>query len=70
MADVDAPTITFSRNLAKDLVKPPAAIKRKMNQRKKLIARLRLNPDVSLKHRLKNLNVEIKNHFYERKKIM
>ena len=39
-----------------------------MNQRKKLIARLRRSPDVILKQRLKNINVEIKNHFYDRKR--
>ena len=51
-----------------DSFKTPAIIKRKMNQRKQLIARLKLNPAESMKQRLKNLNVEIKNNFYERKK--
>ena len=49
-------------------MKTPTVIKRKMHRRKKLIARLRLNPDASLKQRLKNMNVEIKNPFYEKKK--
>ena len=68
VADLLAPLTAYTRNKTNDSFKTPAVIKRKMNQRKKLIAKLKLNPDESMKQRLKNMNVEIRNHFYERKK--
>ena len=50
-------SLTLTRNQANDSVKTPAPIKRKMNQRKKIIARLRTSPDASLKQRLRILNL-------------
>ena len=64
VADLVAPLRITTGNNTKESLNIPPIIKRKMNQRKKLIARLRLNPDPNLKQRLGNLNVEIKNHFY------
>ena len=43
-------------------------IKRKINIRKRLLKQLKLRPTLELKKRVKNLNVEIKNHFISDKK--
>ena len=41
----------------------PSIIKRKCRHRKKLLIRLRQNPNENLKKEVTNLNIEIKNHF-------
>ena len=61
----------FSNNQTVKSLKPPAQIKRKINLRKRLLNSLKTNPSNILRDRIKNLNIEIKNHFmYEKMKTL
>ena len=48
--------------------KPCPVIKRKFNIRKRLLKKLKRDPTVELKSRIKNLNAEIRSHFHSLKK--
>ena len=47
---------------------PNQHIKRKQNKRKRLLKAFKNNPTLDLKHRIKNLNTEIKTYFYSEKR--
>ena len=46
----------------------PVAIKRKIAQRKRLLTKLKINPNIELKKRVKNLSNEIRHHFIMNKR--
>ena len=58
-----APLEPFFYNCSSNSLKPSHAIKRKINLRKKLLKSLKSNLSNKLRDHVKNLNVEIKNHF-------
>ena len=58
-----APLEPFLNNCSSSSTKPTGVIKRKINLRKRLLRLTRVNPSNELRDRIKNLNVEIKNHF-------
>ena len=68
VSDKIIPLAKCSRNSTKESLKTPPVIKRKMNLRKKLIRKLRVEHDLVVKQRVKDLNTEIKHHFYELKR--
>jgi hypothetical protein len=60
--DKIVPLISFVSNRALD--KPtPKATTNKLNISKKLLRKLKNNPTVENKNRIKNLNIEIRNYF-------
>ena len=62
-----APLEPFLNNCSSSSTKPTGVIKRKINLRKRLLRLTRVNPSNELRDRIKNLNVEIKNHFLSKK---
>ena len=55
-------------NVSKESQLVPSVIKRKMSQKKRLVTKLRQNPNEMMKRRVRNLNTEIKGHFVETKR--
>ena len=66
VVDELVPMSEFKNNF---LLKPPnQLINNKKNLRKRLLKALRRNPTLEMKSRIKNLNSEIKTHFYSEKR--
>ena len=63
-----APITEYTDNVSSTSRVTPTIIKRKINSRKKLLTRLRHNPNEELKSRVANLSTEIKHHFYMSKR--
>ena len=65
------PYVDHYENVTVESQKPSPFIKNKINLRNRLLKRLKITKDPPTKSRIKNLNLEIKNHFVElkRKKI-
>ena len=55
--DQIAPIKEYSNNMTTKSQITPTVIKRKISQRQRLVARLKQNPTVELKGRVKNLNI-------------
>ena len=68
LRDTMAPMKIFSSNQTSESQKVAPHIKRKLNTRRRLIAKLKQTPSQALKVRVKNLNIAIKNHFDELKR--
>ena len=66
--DKFAPLCKFMDNVSKESQTVPPSINRKLDQRRRLLAKLRQNPDDVIKRRVKNLNTEIKNLFIMNKR--
>ena len=62
------PIVQFKQNTTVASQKPPPMIKNKINIRNCLLKHLKHTNDVNIKSRMKNLNLEIKNHFVQLKK--
>ena len=67
-ADLVAPIKSFYDNVTSSNQPNPSIIKKKLTNRKKLLAKLRQNPNEELKGRLMNLNKEIKDHYKSTKR--
>ena len=65
--DEIAPMATFHGNVIKE--KAPKAIKNKINKRNRLLKSFRENPSSDLKKSIKQLNCEIKMHYFGAKKM-
>ena len=63
VVDKVAPIRKFTNNQQEVSSKHPAWLKRKLNLRKKLIRKLKLDKTQETKCRIKNLSVEIKAHY-------
>ena len=70
IVDTVAPIRKFTNNQQEESSKHPEWIKRKLNLRKRLIRKLKLDKTQETKSRIKNLSVEIKAHFTNQKKHM
>ena len=57
----------FVNNCSSKSQRPPPSIKRKLNLRRRLLKPMNNNASNELRNRIKNLNVEIKNHFDSKK---
>ena len=68
VADKVAPVTQFTNDISTNSKTIPIQIKRKMAMRRRMLSRLRANPDSELNKRLKNLNAEIRNHFATNKR--
>ena len=66
IVDVLVPLSEFVNDKVK--CKPNSIIKRKLNVRKILLKQLKCSPTGDLKIHIKNLNVEIRSHFFSEKK--
>ena len=65
--DILAPLTLYTKKESSN--KPPSPIiKSKINARRKLLNKLKLNPSNPLRGRIKNLNIEIKSHFAQNTK--
>ena len=62
-----APLESFINNCTSNSLKPTGVIKRKINLRKRLLNKINNNPTNAIRDRIKNLNIEIKNHFLYKK---
>ena len=62
-----APLVDFTNN-TKVENNPPVKINSKLNLRKKLFKKLKQSPTPELKHRVKNLNFEIRSFYMNQKK--
>ena len=60
------PLTDFENNIVMKV--PDYHIKRKLNIRKRLLKNFKRNPTLELKARLKNLNFEIRTHYFSEKK--
>ena len=67
IVDKLAPLEPFFNNCSSKSQKPSPSIKRKINLRKRLLRSMENNFSNELRNRIKNLNVEIKNHFNSKK---
>ena len=65
--DKIAPLTPFENNATSSSLKEPRIIKNKMNLRKRLLRKLKLEKTNVLRDRIKNLNVEIRCHFHAKK---
>ena len=68
IVDKLCPLVPFIANSTTASIKVPPAVKSKINLRKRLLKRLKLNKDSLTKIRISQLNIEIKNHFYNCKR--
>ena len=68
LADLVAPMEEFIDNKTTESDTQSPIIKRKINLRKRLLQRLRLNPTNELRQQVKNLTKEIKVHYIEEKR--
>ena len=68
IVDEIVPLTPFILNQTLSSAKPPKNIKHKLNLRKRLLKTLNNSPSNSLRDRIKNLNIEIKNHFVSQKR--
>ena len=60
------PLTQFDGNIIKDKI--PKLIKNKINKRNRLLKAYKLNPTLTMKNRVSNLNFEIRSHFFYKKK--
>ena len=66
VVDLLAPLTEFKDD--KPTRKLDPSVKRKLNIRNRLLKQLKMRPTLDLKSRIKNLNDEIRGHFYSEKK--
>ena len=68
IVDRIVPLVDYSNNIVK--LKPHRSIKNKINKRNRLLRSFKINPTLELKQRIKNLNHEIKCHFFLKKNLL
>ena len=66
VVDDHAPLMEFKNNTV--MIVPNFHIKHKLNTRKRLLNVFKRNPTLELKARIKNLNFEIRTHYYPEKR--
>ena len=68
IVDKICPLEPFVANSTVASIKPPPHVKHKLNLRKRLLHKLKINKDPLTKIRINQLNIEIRNHFFQAKR--